>query len=47
MVVPANMRREMMGVAHATHIGIEGCIRRAWESIYWPHMISELKDYIS
>ena len=47
LIVPANMRSEMMAVAHAAHIGIEGCIRRAQESIYWPHMASELKDYIS
>ena len=47
LVVPANMRREMMAVAHAMHIGIEGRIRRARESIYWPRMTSELKDYIS
>ena len=47
LIVPAYMRSEMMAVAHAAHIGIEGCIRRAQESIYWPHMTSELKDYIS
>ena len=29
LVIPAAMRREMMEVTHATHIGIEGCIRRA------------------
>ena len=27
LVVPVNMHREMMAVAHAMHIGIEGCIR--------------------
>ena len=29
LVVPAAMRKEMMAVAHASHIGIEGCIQRA------------------
>ena len=47
LVVPANMRREMMAVTHARNIGIERCIRRARESIYCPRMTSELKDYIS
>lgn len=28
-------------------IGIEGCIRRARETMYWPRMSTELKDYIS
>ncbi len=43
LVIPAAMRREMMSRAHASHIGIEGCIRRAWETMYWPRMSSELK----
>ena len=47
LVVPAVMRKEMMAVAHATHIGTEGCIRRARESMYWPRMSTELKEYIS
>ena len=29
LVIPATMRREMMSLTHASHIGIEGCIRRA------------------
>ena len=36
-----------MEVIHASHIGIEGCIRRARESLYWPRMSTELKAYIS
>ncbi len=47
LVIPAAMRREMMSHAHASHIGIEGCIRRARETIYWPRMSSELKEFIS
>ena len=47
LVVPAAMRKEMMAVAHATHIGTEGCIRRARDSMYWPRMTTELKEYVS
>ena len=47
IVVPAALRSEMMAKCHATHIGIEGCLRRARESMYWPRMSSDLKDYIS
>ncbi len=32
--IPAAMRREMMSRAHASHIGIEGYIRRARETMY-------------
>lgn len=38
LVVPRCLRKEMMEVIHASHIGIEGCIRRARESLYWPCM---------
>ena len=41
LIVPSTMCREMMEVAHA---GIEGCIRRAHESMFWPCMSSELKE---
>ena len=34
VVVPAALRSEMMAKCHATHIGIEGCLRRARESMY-------------
>ena len=47
LVVPAAMRKDMMAVAHASYIGIEGCIRRARETMFWPRMSSELKDYIA
>ena len=47
VVVPAALQREMMEACHATHIGIEGCIRRACESMYWPRMATELKEYMS
>ncbi len=46
IVVPAPMRKEMMAIAHATHIGVEGCMRRARETMYWPRMSKELKEYI-
>ena len=46
VVVPAAVRVEMMAKWHATHIGIEGCLCRARESMYWPRMSSDLKDYI-
>ena len=46
-MIPATMRREMMSLTHASHIGIEGCIRTARKTMFWPRMASELKQYIS
>ena len=43
LIVLAGMRKEMLAVAHATHIGIEGCLRRAREIM----SASELNEYIS
>ena len=47
LVVPACMRKELMSVAHATHIGIEGCLRRVRECLFWPMMASDVKDHVS
>ena len=46
LVVPAALRKEMMAATHNSHIGIEACIRRARESLYWPRMKVVLKEYI-
>ena len=32
---------------HLLHLGIEACLRRARECIYWPGMSAEMKQYIS
>ena len=47
LVVPAGARTELMSVAHASHISIEGWLRRLRECLYWPHMTTQVKDYIS
>ncbi|KAL9976432.1 hypothetical protein ACROYT_G013732 [Oculina patagonica] len=47
IVIPAVLRKELMEQTHATHIGIEGCIRRARETLYWPRMTTDIKEYIS
>ena len=47
LVVPAALRKEMMSAVNASHIGVEGCIRSARDSLYWPRMTTELKEYIA
>ena len=44
LVVSCIMRKELMSVAHATYIGIEGYLRRVRECLFWPRMAS---DYVS
>ena len=36
-----------MAVLHSSHIGIEGCVRRARDTLYWPRMAAELRQYLS
>ena len=47
LVVPAAVSTELMAVAHASHIGIEGCLRRMRDCLYWPRMTTQVKDYVS
>ena len=47
LVVPDSLRKELMAATHASHIGVEACARRAFDSLYWPQMTTELKEYIS
>ena len=47
LVVPSSLRNDLMKVAHARHIGIEGCQRRVRETLYWPRMNTEFKEYMS
>ena len=44
LVVSSSMRMELMSVTHATHIGIEGYLRRVRECPFWPRMAP---DYVS
>ena len=34
LVVPASLRWEIKAVTHASHIGVEACIRRALDCLY-------------
>ena len=47
VIIPQALRGEMKMAIHACHSGIEGCLRRARECIYWPGMNAELREYIA
>ena len=47
IVVPQGLRAEIKKDIHALHAGVEGCLKRARESLYWPGMNYELKRWIS
>ena len=47
VLIPHDLRYEIKKAIHASHIGIEGCLRRARECVYWPGMNAEVKEYIA
>ena len=47
VIVPISMRSRMMDKIHSGHIGVEGCLRRAREVVFWPGMNAAIKEYVS
>jgi len=47
LVVPQALRSDMKRRLHSSHLGIDGCLRRARECIFWPGMSAEIKECIS
>ncbi|KAK7105231.1 hypothetical protein V1264_016637 [Littorina saxatilis] len=47
VVVPISMRHEMKTAVHSTHSGIDGCLKRARECLFWPGMSGDIKHFIS
>jgi len=43
-VVPKYLRPEVLSRIHRSHICVEGCLRHARESVYWPGMSAAVKN---
>jgi len=46
VVIPSSMRQEMKERLHVGHLGINSCIRRAQDMIFWPGMSKEIRQFI-
>ena len=46
LVIPPAVRNRMTEEIHASHQGIQASIKRARDSMYWPGMTAQFKDYI-
>ena len=46
-MIPSLLRQEMLGRIHYAHLGVEACLRRARETLYWPGMTGEIKDLVA
>ena len=47
VIVPKSMHSMMLTRIHSSHLGVEVCLRRAREVLYWPGMASQIKDRVS
>ena len=47
IIIPKKFRKNMLREIHKSHIGVEGCLRRARDSVFWPGMNQEIKDVIA
>ena len=45
-VVPSSLRREVVEKLHTAHMGIDACLRRARECVYWPGLNGQIKDHV-
>ena len=46
VIIPHKMRQEMKEKVHAGHSGINSCLRRARELVFWPRMSAEIRHFI-
>ncbi|XP_037079231.1 uncharacterized protein K02A2.6-like [Pollicipes pollicipes] len=47
VVIPKTMRKEMLVKLHAGHSGINSCLRRARDFIFWPGMSNDIREYLA
>ena len=45
VIIPSNLRQTMKERVHSSHLGIEGCLRRARECLFWLNINADIKDY--
>ena len=41
------MRTEITSRIHSSHLGIEACLRKARDAVFWPSMNSEIKEAVT
>jgi len=47
ILIPATARKWIMERVHRSHIGVNGCLRRARDVVFWPGMTTQIKEWIS
>ena len=47
VIIPRILRPEVMSKIHSSHLGIEACLRKARDSVFWPNMSGDVRDQVS
>ena len=47
IIIPHSLRSEMLARLHSSHLGIEACLRKARDQIYWPNMTTHIKEVVA
>ena len=47
VIVPEALRSHMVKKVHSSHIGMEGCLKKARNVLFWPGMTAEIKDCVA
>ena len=46
LVVPRSMKKAIVADIHVGHTGVDSCLRRSRESVYWPGMTNDIREFI-
>eukprot|EP00918_Siedleckia_nematoides_P068218 GHVU01148538.1.p1 GENE.GHVU01148538.1~~GHVU01148538.1.p1 ORF type:complete len:917 (+),score=68.85 GHVU01148538.1:344-2752(+) len=46
IVIPTSLRQDVKKRVHAGHLGINSCLRRARDLVYWPGMSTEIRQHV-
>ena len=47
IIIPKALRSEITSRIHSSHLGIETCLRKARDVVFWPAINSEIKEAVS
>ena len=47
IIIPQTLLKEMIQLIHTGHLGLEKCLNRVKQYMYWPGLYDELKDLIT
>lgn len=46
VVIPGSLRPQMLRKIHSSHMGVEKCLNRARDILFWPRMTQEITDMV-